>query len=254
MTPPRVSSLDDGRIARVELADPPRNVLDGATLDALTAALRGLGQHGPMRALLLTAEGPNFSFGASVPEHAPEQAPLMLTRFHEAIRAALDVSLPTVAVLRGQCLGGGLELALTATRIVAAPGARLGQPEIRLAALAPVASLLLPHRLGQARAEALLLSGRVITAAEALTLGLVDEVADDPEAAALAWLREHILGHSAAALRLATRAARWALRRELDVLLPELELLYRDQLLATRDAAEGVRAFVERRAPTWSDR
>lgn len=247
---------DDGAIVELRLARPPRNVLDGAALDALAGHATAIASpaHARARAILITAAGPNFSVGASVPEHARAHAAGMLARFHGAIRALVACDLPIVAAVRGHCLGGGLELVALATHLVVAPAAQLGQPEIRLGALAPVASLLLPRRIGQARAEDLLCTGRTVDGAEALALGLVSAVAADPEAAALAWLRATVVAHSASSLRLATRAARIGLRRDLDELLPVLERLYADELSPTHDAEEGVRAFVEKRAPRWEDR
>jgi cyclohexa-1,5-dienecarbonyl-CoA hydratase len=247
---------DDGAFVELRLARPPRNVLDGAALDTLSrlaAAVAGP-PHARARAILLAADGPSFSVGASVPEHARAHAADMLARFHRAIRALLDCDLPIVAAVRGHCLGGGLELALLASHIVIAPGAVLGQPEIRLGALAPVASLLLPRRIGQGRAEALLCSGQTVDHTAALATGLVGEIADDPEAAAMAWIRAHLVPHSATSLRLATRAARISLRHELDLHLPALERLYTEELSPTHDAEEGVRAFVDRRAPRWEHR
>lgn len=247
-----LNEREGGAFVELRLCAPPRNVLDGDALDAIAdAALSVRAQHPRARAVLLSAEGPNFSVGASVPEHDRAHAPRMLARFHGAVRALLDVELPIVAAVRGHCLGGGLEFALLSSRIVSAPVASFGQPEIRLAAIAPVASLLLPGRIGQARAEALLLSGDLLSASAAHAQGLVDELSEEPEAAAAAWIRASLAAHSPSAMRLATRAARAVLRRDLDALLPRLEHLYIEELLATHDAEEGVRAFIEKRAPRW---
>jgi len=251
-----IAARDDGAFVELRLTRPPKNLLDGAALDALAEAagsLRGA-DHRRARAVLLCADGPHFSVGASVCEHARAQAPAMLARFHRAVTALLDVDLPLVAAVRGQCLGGGLELATLAARIYAHPSARLGQPEIRLGALAPVASLLLPRRLGQAVAEDLLVSGRVVDAGEAAGLGLVTAVVDEPETAAAEWIRAALVPHSASSLRLACRAARLAMRGELAALLPVLERSYLDELSITEDAEEGVRAFLDKRAPRWEDR
>lgn len=247
---------DDGAFVELRLARPPRNVLDGAALATLEGLVATVASplHAKARAILLTAAGPNFSVGASVPEHARAQAPGMLARFHGAIRALVASDLPIVAAVRGHCLGGGLEVAILASYLVAQPTAQLGQPEIRLGALAPVASLLLPRRIGQARAEELLISGRAVDGTAALGLGLVSALADDPEAAAIAWIRAALVPHSASSLRLATRAARIGLRRDLDELLPALERLYAHELSPTHDAEEGVVAFLEKRAPRWEDR
>ncbi|MBZ0237357.1 MAG: cyclohexa-1,5-dienecarbonyl-CoA hydratase, partial [Deltaproteobacteria bacterium] len=85
-------------------------------------------------------------------------------------------------------------------------------------------------------------------------LGLVDAVADDPEAAGADWIRANLVPHSASSLRLATRAARSALRRDLAELLPAVERLYLEELSPTHDAEEGIAAFLEKRAPRWEHR
>jgi cyclohexa-1,5-dienecarbonyl-CoA hydratase len=253
----QVTRLEGGAVLRVALAAPPRNVLDGATLTHLADALRAVdpardADRG-LKALVLTHEGPNFSFGASVAEHAPASARAMLTKFFAAVRHLAGVGLPVVAAVRGQCLGAGLELVCLASRVFAHEDARFGQPEVRLAAFAPVAGVLLPRRIGQARADALLLTGRVLDAREALAQELVDQVcAQDPEEEALAWLRAGVLPHSAVALRAALASSRLSLARALEAELPAQEALYHG-LLRSSDAEEGVRAFLEKRAPAWRD-
>ena len=101
-----------------------------------------------LRAVLLDAEGPHFSFGASVDEHMPEQCAQMLKTLHALVRQMLDSPVPILVAIRGQCLGGGLEVAAAGNLLFVAPDARLGQPEIRLGVFAPAASCLLPPRVG----------------------------------------------------------------------------------------------------------
>jgi cyclohexa-1,5-dienecarbonyl-CoA hydratase len=249
-----VERLDELDLLRLTLDFGKGNVLDVAAIEALRAAVHEAAGTPGLRALLIDHAGPHFSFGASVEDHLPERVGDMLPRFHALARETLALDLPLLCAVRGQCLGGGLEVALLADRVVAAPDARFGQPEIRLAVFAPVASALLPHRIGSRRAADLLLSGRSLDAREALDWGLADAIADDPGAACRSWAAEHLLDKSRAALRLATRAARstWASRFEAD--LERLERLYLDELMATEDAAEGIRAFLERRQPAWRHR
>jgi cyclohexa-1,5-dienecarbonyl-CoA hydratase len=160
-----------------------------------------------------------------------------------------------LAAVRGQCLGGGLELVSLCHRVFAARDARLGQPEIVLGVFAPVASLLLADRVGRGAADDLCLSGRSVTADEALAMRLVDEVVDgDPAEAALGWARTHLLPKSASSLRYAVRASRAEQRARLATELPRLERLYLDGLMSTADAIEGLQAFVERRPAVWRDR
>ena len=113
---------------------------------------------------------------------------------------------------------------------------------------------MLPLRVGQAHAERMLLSGASIDAEAARSIGLVDLVADDPDAAAIALARERLLDKSGAALQLALRAARAGVRRKVEVALDAVERIYLDEVMATRDANEGIEAFLGKRPPQWEDR
>jgi cyclohexa-1,5-dienecarbonyl-CoA hydratase len=163
----------------------------------------------------------------------------------------LDRAPPMVAAVRGHCLGGGLELALLAHRIVVAPGTRLGVPEIQLGVFAPVASLLLPRRIGQAAAEEMLLTGRHVPAEVAKALRLVDEIADEPVSAALHWIKEHLFPLSRSSLQFALQVARTDLSAMVRGHLDAVESLYLRELMRTRDAVEGIRAFLEKRPPKF---
>ena len=156
-----------------------------------------------------------------------------------------------MAVVRGRCLGAGMELATFCHFTFAAPDAELGQPEIQLGVMAPVASLVLPFRVGQARADELCLTGRSVGAAEAHAMGLVRTVADDPSATALAFFREHLAPRSGASLPFAVRAARDGFHRTFLERIEALERLYLDELMATKDAVEGIVSFCEKRPARW---
>lgn len=252
-SPVRREVLEGGAVWRLVLATPKANVIDAAKVAALTEAFRAIPGERAVKCVLLEGEGAHFSFGASVEEHLPGRFETMLASFHALFRAMLDAAVPTVAVVRGQCLGGGLELASFCTRVFAAPDARLGQPEIKLGVVAPLASFWLPERVGRGAAEDLLLTGRSITAEEARALRLVDEVADDPALAALAWVRTHLLPLSASSLRLAQRMARAGVARRFDQEIGCAERAYREDLMRSADANEGLKAFLEKRPARWSD-
>jgi cyclohexa-1,5-dienecarbonyl-CoA hydratase len=249
--PLRVEPHLDGALWRVLLARPKANLLDSAMTRALIAVFREAAETPALKAVTIEGEGAHFSFGASVEEHLPGQLDAMLTTFHGLFDAILAARVPMLAVVRGQCLGGGLELAAFAHRLFAAPDARLGQPELRLGVFAPVASVLLGERMSRGAAEELLLTGRTLTADEALRSGLVDEVAPDPWAAALGWCERHLQPLSAASLRVAVQAARLGFARRFAQELAAVERLYRDDLQQLADAGEGIRAFLERRPPQW---
>jgi len=246
----------DERLLRVRLARPKANVIDAEMVAALDAALgRAEGPGSPaLRGVLLDAEGPHFSFGASVEEHLPAKVESMLKGLHGLVLRMVAFPLPILVAVRGQCLGGGLELAAAGHLLFAAPDARLAQPEILLGVFAPAASCLLPERMARAAAEDLLFSGRAIDGREAHRLGLATAVAEDPEAAALAWFDEHLAKRSATSLRHAVAAARLDLVERVRAKLAAVERLYLSGLMSTRDAVEGLTAFIEKRPARWEDR
>ena len=251
--PVRVEILAEGAIWRVRFGGTQGNILDRQVIQALEAAFRRAAEAPHLKAICLEGEGRHFSFGASVQEHLPGQVAEMLQGFRNALLALFDSSVISVATVRGSCLGGGLELACCCNRIIASPDAKLGQPEIALGVFAPVASVLLTERVGRPTAEELCLSGRVLNAGEALELGLIDRVAPDPSAVAVDWISESFQARSASSLRFANRALRARLRRRFDADLAEVERIYLDGLMRTRDATEGLQAFLDKRPPVWTD-
>lgn len=244
----------DGALLRLRLARPKANLIDAAMITALRGAFEAHRANRGLLAVLLDHEGPHFSFGASVEEHLPGRFGAMLKDLHALVGAMLDSPRPILVAVRGQCLGGGLEVALAGHLLFVAPDAKLGQPEMKLGVFAPAASVLLPARIGQSRAEDLLYSGRSIDARTAAGWGLALEVAEDPARAAAAHFDAHLAGKSGAALALAVRAARSAFARQARERLAEVEALYGERLMATHDASEGLKAFIEKRQPRWEHR
>lgn len=249
--------MHDGQVVRITLNAPKANVLDAAMLGELRAKVRALAGKPRVKLVQFTGAGDHFSFGASVPEHVRERAPAMFEQFHGLFYDLADAALPTAALVSGQCLGGGMELALMCNFLFVDETAKLGQPEIGLAVFAPPASVILPLKVGQARADDLLLTGRTLTAAEAVSMGLACK--SFPSRAAMLegvdeWTAKHILPKSASSLRIAVKAARHTFHDAVRHRLKRLEEMYLGELLATHDANEGVAAFLERRSPVWQDR
>jgi len=244
-----VTRTTDGGVARLHLSWPPLNILTRAALGELRAALAAAAADTTLRALLLTADGRHFSAGADVQEHLPPDHDALIPEFLDTVRAIAAFPVPVVAAVRGRCLGGGFEVVQAADLIVAGAGASFGQPEIVLGVLAPAACVLLPRIAGSQGAAEIVYTGDPIPATEALRLGIVRRVVPDGEVEeAAAALARRIARHSAAALRLAKRALRAA------PAFQEVGALYRNDLMATADAVEGLRAFVEKRDPVWSHR
>ncbi|MFQ5535457.1 MAG: enoyl-CoA hydratase-related protein, partial [Sphingomonadales bacterium] len=173
---------------------------------------------------------------------------------HGLVLQIIEYPVPVLVAVQGQCLGGGLEIAAAGDLMFAAPDAKLGQPEIKLGVIAPAASCLLPEKIGQARALDLLLSGRSMTGREAAGAGLVTAVSDVPSETAVDYFDKHFAPLSAAALRIAVVAGRAGFVERVRGKIALVEKLYLEDLMATRDAVEGLTAFVEKRVPCWENR
>ncbi len=246
---------EDVDVVRLTLARPPLNILTIEVLEELRHALELAAQRPALKAVVLAAEGKAFCAGVAVEDHLGERAKPMLEAFHEVFHALRALECPTVAAVQGAALGGGAELATFCDVVIADEGATFGQPEIRVGVFPPIAALHYPHRVGPARALRLLLTGEVLGAAEAERIGLVDRVVPagtvaDAVEAEIARFR----GMSAVVLRLTKRAVRETVGLPFEEGLGILEDLYHHTLMATADAEEGLRAFVEKRKPIWRDR
>jgi cyclohexa-1,5-dienecarbonyl-CoA hydratase len=248
--------LHDGQVVRLTLNAPKANVLDAEMMTNLHDAFDGLKQNSDVKLIQFVGAGEHFCFGASVPEHTKEKAPQMLSQFHGLFFSLANLSIPTMAIVSGQCLGGGMELALMCNFLFADKSAKLGQPEINLGVFAPPASVILPLKIGQTRADELLVSGRIISIDEANQFGLITKSFDDQKSmleGVKTWVGKNLLTKSASSLKFAVRAARIEFNRILRVQLVELERLYNDELMATNDANEGISSFLERRKPEWKN-
>ena len=252
----KISWHYDGQMVRIILADGKGNILDHIMMNEIQITLDGLSGNKDLKMIVFEGEGKNFSFGASVEEHRRERAGDMLREFHQLFYALRDLSVPTAAKISGQCLGGGLELAIMCNLLFADKSSRFGQPEIALGVFPPPASIILPEKIGLAQAEKLLITGKSITAQEALTIGLLTEVYEDKDtmdAEVNMWIEKYILTKSASSLRFAVMALRVKFNHVISNYLPQLESLYVNQLMSTNDANEGINSFLEKRKPSWSN-
>ncbi len=241
----------NGRLLRIRLARPKAQIVDIAMIEAIAAALQRYEGKSDLMGVLLDHEGPHFGYGASIPEHMPDKVDELVTKLHRMLKRMLAFPVPILVAVRGQCLGGSLEVVIAGHLIFASTDAMLGQPEVRLGTMAPVGSCILPERIGRAHAEDLLISGRSVTAETAKAIGLVNEVAADPEAAAVDYFDTYLASHSPTGLRFAVRAARRAFLNRVISELDAVERIYLDELMKTSDPVEGLTAFMEKRTPVW---
>jgi cyclohexa-1,5-dienecarbonyl-CoA hydratase len=236
----------------ITLERPPVNVLDVETIERLAAAL-ALEDRRDLKSIVFRSAIPRtFSAGVDVRDHTRERVGAMLEAFHGLFRRLDALPQATIAAVDGTCLGGGCELAVFCDIVLATPRSVFGQPEIDVGCFPPVAAVVLPRVAGRAAAE-LILTGAPIGAADAARAGLVSRVVDDLEAETRRVVRL-LAGKSAAVLALARRALRHGADGPFEDALTRVERLYRDALVPTEDAEEGVQAFLEKRPPRWKDR
>jgi enoyl-CoA hydratase len=256
----RVDSPVDGHggVALVTIDRPEaRNALSFALLDELAEALEELDRDGRTRVAILTGAGDRaFAAGADIVELA-DQTPerLRSERHFDTWDRLWAIGIPLIAAVRGYALGGGCELAMTCDLIVAGDDAQFGQPEIQIGVMPGAGGTQrLTRAVGVARAMELVLTGRTMPAAEAHAAGLVTTVVAAVEVveAALA-LADRIAMMPPLAVRAAKRSVLAAAELPLSAgLRVEREAFF--DLFATEDQREGMRAFQEKRPPTWSGR
>jgi len=242
-------------IATLTLAHPPLNVLDIPMLEEMGDALDRMVETDGVRVVVIRAEGRAFSAGVDVKDHVEEKVPVMISVFHHVVRT-LDASpVPSVAVVQGSALGGGMELVLACDFAIAAEGATFAQPEVKLAVFPPVALLKLPRSIPERKALEICMLGEPMTAADAERWGIVNRTvpASELDAAAGAMV-EKILALSPAVLSQMLDAHRHARELPYGAAFAEIERRYLEDLMRTEDANEGIRSFMEKRPPKWKGR
>ena len=236
------------------------NALSFAVLREIEARVgeveRGIDE-GEVRALLVAGAGDRaFCAGADVKElmgRTPLEHRRGLRFGQGLFERIADLPVPSIALVDGYALGGGLELAMACTFRLATGAARMGLPEIKLGLVPGYGGTQrLPRLVGEANALDIVMTGRMVRAEEGLSMGLVNRIVEgDPIEAGLAFAAE-ITHYSLPALRLAREAVRRALdlpvREGLEVEADAGALSYQ-----TKDAAEGMSAFIEKRAPEFRD-
>ena len=240
--------LDDSHVAEVEMHRPPANYFDAGLLGGIVDAVAWAEDHGA-RAVVLCSEGRHFcaglDFGAAKPR------PEALTTLYGTARRLIDGPLPLVAAVQGSAIGGGLGLALAADFRVAASSSRFSANFARLGFHQGFGiSLTLPAVVGRQRALELLTTGRRIDGDEALDIGLVDRLDDDPRAGAHA-LASEIAGSAP----LAVRSIRATLRADLVegfAAMVDHERAEQLRLMETADFREGIAASMARRPPEFT--
>ena len=246
--------VGDG-VATIRLDRPPMNAIDAAVTAGLRRAAVEATERDDVGAVVLYGGERVFAAGADIgmmAELSPERAKPIIGNLQDVLNLVEEIPKVTIAAVTGYALGGGLELALCADFRFAAEDAKLGQPEIQLGVVPGAGGTQrLPRLVGPARAKELIYSGRHVGAEEALRIRLVESVfpSADVYGRALEAARRYAAGPRSA-LRAAKIAVDWGARGDVRTgLVLERELFC--DLFSTHDQKEGMRAFLEKRKPSF---
>ncbi len=254
MEEPIVLVERDGRVGIVAMNRPKQlNALSGELMQAVVGALEELDADTEIRAIVLAGNDRAFAAGADITELAAgTPVSLYEGRRIDAWDSIRDLRTPVVAAVSGFCLGGGCELAMLCDLIVASETAKFGQPEINLGVLPGAGGTQrLTRAVGKAVAMDMILTGRMLSAREALAFGLVARVV-----AKEAWLDEakRVAAEIAAKGPISVRLAKEAIDKAFEAPLAvgvEFERRAFYLARASEDADEGLHAFVEKRPPEF---
>jgi len=242
-------------VAFVTLNRPPLNWLNLEMMEEINTYFQSLKKETTLKLLVIQAAGKAFSVGVEVADHLGDLGPKMIETFHRMFKQMDELGVPSIAAVQGAALGGGCELAIYCDMVIATEKAKFGQPEIQVGVFPPIAALIFPRMIGRKKAMELILAGETITSQEALSIGLINKVV--PEASFQEELNAFIGKFkklSGVVLKLTKKATLTGLNDDTLQGLKSIEKVYLDQLMKTEDATEGLKAFLEKRTPTWKDK
>lgn len=244
----------EGRRAEIKIKKPPYNVLDIITMEEINNALEEVKKNEKdLNVLVVTAEGEKaFSAGVDVADHTADKVDRMIEVFHGIFRRMETLELVTVAAVKGAALGGGCELALGCDLIIAADNAKFGQPEIKLAVFPPIAVTYLASIVGMKRAMEIVILGENISAQDAKTMGLINQVfpLTSSDADFEGYVKKFEI-MSGSALKSTKKAFKKAVGFEFERSLGAAETIYMKELMKLEDANEGLNSFLEKRKAAW---
>lgn len=241
-------------IARINLNRPPLNVLNIAMMQEICDAVSECQKDSTVKMLVIAGRGKAFSGGVDVADHTADKVHDMTEVFHKMCSLVYKFPQPTLAIVNGHALGGGCELAICCDMIIASEAAKFGQPEIKLGVFPPIAAIVLPRIIGRKNALEIILSGELFDAKEAHRIGLVNKVFSHEK---LAEASQNIIDKFAALSGVVLRVTKQACSRGIDTdydnILKNVENIYLNKLMVTKDAEEGLKSFMEKRLPVWKN-
>lgn len=243
-------------VAKITINRPPYNVLDIKTMKEINKAIENAKKERGLKALVIGAAGDKaFSSGVDVRDHTPDKLDEMIEVFHRIFRLLSTLDVPTVAVVNGMALGGGCEVAAFCDMVIASDKATFGQPEIKVGVYPSMAVAWFHRIIGAKKAYELLLTGDTIRAVEAERIGLINQVVPHEELdRAVESFLGRLIDKSSVVLKWAKTAIRHGLDVDFERGLQNSEIIYRNGLMRTEDANEGISAFLEKRKPVWKEK
>jgi cyclohexa-1,5-dienecarbonyl-CoA hydratase len=242
-------------VARVTFARPKHNVFNIAMMQEFNTVLEGLIAEKDIKCVVILGEGPSWCAGVDVGDHRPELVDDMIHTFNQALTSIEAIPVPVIAAVHGACLGGGMEFAIACDVVVAARGAKFGQPEVKLGFFPPYAAIRLPVLVGPAKAIEVCTTGKTYTADEGAAMGFVSRVVEaDQFAAEVAKYVAEIQSSSPLILRLNKQAVRAHLGMKFPVAIERVSDLFLNTLMKTEDTLEGIAGFYEKRKHVWKNK
>jgi cyclohexa-1,5-dienecarbonyl-CoA hydratase len=240
-------------VGRIVINQPPMNIIDIEMMREMENALEKLAGDIKTKVIVLSAAGDRFfSAGVSIQDHLESPHEMVKLFLHLCVKL-LEVEKPTLALVNGDALGGGLEIIEPCDMLIASEKAKFGQPEIKLGATAGPGLAFLPRLIGRAKACELLYTGENFSAHEMERLGFVNRVAPNGELEKVANdFIAKLLSKSGMALSYTKRA----LLRDLDLDVRKALIIAMDiaeESTESEDGVEGLRAFLDKRKPIWKN-
>jgi cyclohexa-1,5-dienecarbonyl-CoA hydratase len=242
-------------IARIVLNRPKFNMMNIEMMGALNSQLESLIEDRDLKGVLISAEGKHFCTGVEVADHKPDMVADMIAAFNRIFELLDRLEVPLIASVQGYCLGGGMELAIACDIIVAAKGAKFGQPEVKVGFFPPYAAIRLPQLVGPAKAVEICTTGRFYNARDAQVMGMVGTVVEDDQLGdACEKMISDIQANSPLILRMNKRAVRRHLGMDFQPALEGVSDLFLNTLMKTKDTLEGIASYEENRKPVWKNK
>lgn len=250
--PENIIVVKKNNVAYIQLSKNPLNILGIEDLEYINKILVELNADDQLKLIVFESLLKDFSAGMDVKEHTPDKIGKMLGGLYSLANVLLSSKYPTISKVKGACLGGGMEIALLTDMILASENTIMGLPEIKLAHMAPIAINVLPNIVGPKVSMDIILSGKNVSANEALGLNLINRIySEESFENSCNEFIEELTSLSQAAILANIKAFRLVIKEKLDLKQKQIYKIYQNDLMTHPDSVEGINAFIYKRTPEW---